>query len=154
SPDNTVYAMAQQADGKILIGGAFYSRILRLNTDGTLDSTFNPGTIFGSLVYAIAIQNDGNILIGGNFGNFYTYGLVRNYIARLTTAGTPDLTYAPSANGLVMAIYIEPSGKAVYVGSFSGINNTSRNHAARVNMDGSLDTSFTTPLGGASDTVY
>src|SRR2546428_554657 len=45
-----VYSLAIQSDGKILAGGAFTAlggqtrnRIARLNADGTLDTTFNPG---------------------------------------------------------------------------------------------------------------
>ncbi len=61
-----------QADGKILIGG-FFSTVLgvtrnniaRLNTDGTLDTDFNPNA--NGYVLAIAVQADGKILVGGSF---------------------------------------------------------------------------------------
>lgn len=71
-----VYSIAIQADGKILIGGGFFSlnpnntgsvtrnRIARLNADGTVDASFNPNA--SSTVLSIAIQADGKILIGGN----------------------------------------------------------------------------------------
>ncbi|MFM9006926.1 MAG: delta-60 repeat domain-containing protein, partial [Flavobacteriales bacterium] len=49
--DNIIYATALQTDGKIIIGGQFTSyngttrnSIARLNADGTLDASFNPGT--------------------------------------------------------------------------------------------------------------
>ena len=45
-----VNSVVVQADGKILVGGGFTSiggqprnRVARLNPDGTLDTTFNPG---------------------------------------------------------------------------------------------------------------
>src|SRR3989475_12426071 len=48
--DSAVFSMAVQADGKILVGGAFttlggQSRnyIGQLSADGTLDTSFNPG---------------------------------------------------------------------------------------------------------------
>ena len=65
-------ATAVQPDGKILIGGSFTTvlgvtrnNIARLNTDGTLDTAFNPNA--NSLVYSIAVQADGKILAGGDF---------------------------------------------------------------------------------------
>ena len=68
----TVFATAVQPDGKILIGGSFTSvlgvarnNIARLNTDGTLDTAFNPNA--NGAVYSIAVQADGKILVGGSF---------------------------------------------------------------------------------------
>jgi hypothetical protein len=70
--DGTVVAITLQPDGKILIGGDFTSyngtprnRVARLNADGSLDMSFNPGTGANSTVYALAVQPDGKILIGG-----------------------------------------------------------------------------------------
>src|SRR6187399_1258435 len=72
-----IYVVVVQPDGKILIGGAFTSLapnggptvtrnfIARLNTDGTLDSAFNPNA--DNWVYTIAVQADGKILAGGDF---------------------------------------------------------------------------------------
>ena len=70
------YALAVQADGKIVVGGFFSilagqgrAGIGRINPDGTLDTTFNLGasaTILGGF-NALAVQTDGRILVGGNF---------------------------------------------------------------------------------------
>ena len=69
--------MAVQTDGKILLGGAFTTlggggtgtttrnRIGRLNADGTLDTSFDPGA--NDSVYALAVQADGKIVVGGTF---------------------------------------------------------------------------------------
>src|SRR5207249_2373247 len=72
--DNTVYSIAVQTDGKVLVGGLFANiggqtrnRIARLvATTGQTDS-FNPNA--SSDVYTIAIQTDGKILVGGQFTN-------------------------------------------------------------------------------------
>ena len=76
--NDEVFALAVQADGKILVGGAFTmlggggtgmtprNHIARLNADGSLDLSFNPGA--SSAVYALAIQPDGKILVAGAFG--------------------------------------------------------------------------------------
>ena len=63
--------------GQILIGGDFTAvngigrnGIARLNPDGSLDPTFDPGQGATNAVRAIAIQLDGNIVVGGSFTNF------------------------------------------------------------------------------------
>ncbi len=72
--NSQVNDIAIQNDGKLIIGGSFFSfngmnrnSILRLNDDGTLDGTFNPGTGLNSGVHSIAIQNDNKIILGGAF---------------------------------------------------------------------------------------
>ena len=86
-PDLEVHSVALQPDGKVLIGGAFTSyngtfrfRITRLNTDGSLDVSFNPLDGANNNVNSIALQPDGKILIGGNFTDYN--GISRNRIAR------------------------------------------------------------------------
>ena len=49
--DNTVFAIALQADGKIIVGGAFAKGVARLNADGSTDSTFNPSPAVGAAVF-------------------------------------------------------------------------------------------------------
>jgi uncharacterized delta-60 repeat protein len=70
--DGTVYAIAVQNNGKILVGGNFTSyngdtanNIVRLNSDGTKDTSFDMGDGFDGIVRTITIQNNGKILIGG-----------------------------------------------------------------------------------------
>lgn len=70
---SVVNAIVVQPDGKILVGGSFTriggstrNRIARLNTNGTLDTGFNPNVRNG-IVNTIAIQSDGKILVGGTF---------------------------------------------------------------------------------------
>ena len=135
---STVYAIAVQPDGKILIGGGFTSvlgvtrnNIARLNTDGTLDTAFNPNA--NSLVYAIAVQADGKILVGGGFTSIG--GQPRNRIARLDAAiGSPD-SFEPNANDAVFSITVQADGKILVGGAFSGFNSIGgqlRNGIARL----------------------
>ena len=88
--NNDVRALALQADGKILVGGFFTSiggqtrnRIARLNSDGSLDASFDPNA-GNDGVYALAVQSDGKILVGGAFT--FISGQTRNRIARLKRA--------------------------------------------------------------------
>src|SRR5690606_21835283 len=73
-----VRSVALQPDGKVLVGGSFTSyngqaqnRIARLNTDGSLDTSFEIGTGFNnSYVVAITLQPDGKVLVGGSFTSY------------------------------------------------------------------------------------
>src|SRR5262245_33759517 len=69
-----VATVMAQPDGKILIGGSFTTvrnavrnYIARLNNDGTVDETFNPGTGANGYVQSLALQADGKIVVGGEF---------------------------------------------------------------------------------------
>jgi uncharacterized delta-60 repeat protein len=155
-----VYSTSLQGDGKIIIGGNFFSfngtarnRIARLNADGSLDASFNPGTGANDVVQAISIQSDGKIIIGGVFTRFN--GTVRNRITRLNTDGSLETSFNPGtgANGEVRAICIQSDGKSIIVGSFRFYNGTGRNRIARLHTDGSLDGSFN-PGIGANNGVF
>ncbi len=70
--DSDVYALALQPDGKVVVGGRFTTMnrgsrnyIARLNSDGRLDTGFNPGTGANSFVRALALQSDGKVVVGG-----------------------------------------------------------------------------------------
>jgi uncharacterized delta-60 repeat protein len=115
--------MAIQADGKILIGGYFENvggqsrvSIARLNTDGSVDTGFNPaiGGIPLHEIYEITLDRNGNILIGGKFDT--VNGSPRQNIARLLTSGALDTTFAgPSIDGPVLKI-IPDLNHAIYIG--------------------------------------
>src|SRR4029434_8943900 len=110
--------------------------------DGSLDNSFNPGTGPDYGVTSVAVQPDGKVLIGGYFYN--VSGTNRNGIARLNANGSLDNTFDPGggSNGGVKALALQSNGKVVIGGDFTTVNGTSRNHIARLNTDGSLDSSF------------
>lgn len=148
-----VKAITLQADGKILVGGSFEgfnginrNRIVRLNANGTIDATFNPGTGFNDAVSAIAVQTDGKIIVGGAFTQFN--GTTMNRIARLNPNGTLDATFAIGTgfNG-VNTISIQTDGKIVVGGFFTQYNGTTMNRIARLNTNGSLDPGFNIGTG-------
>ncbi|MBM6498048.1 hypothetical protein H9X54_001870, partial [Flavobacterium macrobrachii] len=157
--NNIIYTTVVQPDGKIIIGGDFTSfngtsknRIARLNTDGSLDTTFNPGSETNSIIYTAAVQPDGKIIIGGFFTSLN--GIIRNYIARLNPDGSLDTTFNPSS-GAYSVIYttaVQPDGKIIIGGNFTNFNGSTRICIARLNSDGSLDTTFN-PGSGANNTV-
>jgi uncharacterized delta-60 repeat protein len=139
----SVSSIALQFDGKVIIGSAFSSlKIARLKADGSLDGSFNPGTGPNAGVTSVALQPDGKLLIGGYFSA--VNGTNRNGIARLNANGSLDNTFDPggASNGGVTALALQSNGKVVIVGGFTTVNGTNRNRIARLNADGSLDSSF------------
>ncbi|MBI4945906.1 MAG: T9SS type A sorting domain-containing protein [Bacteroidetes bacterium] len=159
---SNIWASAIQPDGKIIIGGnnlfttyngTSRNRIARINTDGSLDATFDPGSGVNSgaaltgFVFASAIQSDGKIIIGGDFSSYN--GTARTRIARLNADGSLDATFNPGtgANLDINAIQIQPDGQIIIVGGFTAYNGTAINRIARLNTDGSIDASFNIGTG-------
>ena len=160
SVNDVILAIAIQNDGKIIIGGNFtayngtaINRIARLNSDGTSDATFTPGTGADNIIRTIAIQSDGKIIIGGTFTNYN--GSTLNNIARLNSNGTIDVTFTlgTGANSTVNTAVLQGDGKIIIGGDFTSYNGTSRNRIARLNADGTLDATFD-PGVGANATVF
>lgn len=140
-----VETIALQADGKILLGGAFTSvsglsrnHIARLNADGSLDSSFNPDA--NGDVGTIVVQSDGRILVGGSFTSIG--GSTRNRIARLFVNGAVDTDFNPDANRTMRAIRVQSDGKFLLGGVFSTLGGQTRNYIARWNSSNTLDSSF------------
>lgn len=145
--DDSVIKIVVQSDGKIILGGGFTlfngnnkNRILRLNSNGTLDGTFTGSVSMGldpnCYVKSIAIQSDGNIIIGGRFTS------PANYIARLSSTGTYDNTFSASTNDVVSSILIY-STKIILGGYFTTYNGVSVTRLVVVQSNGTRET--TTP---------
>ena len=160
--DNSVRALAVQTDGRILVGGYFTNMnsvvmngIARLNSDGSLDSLFNPGSGAANSVNAVGetfVNGDRKILVGGGFT--LLNGQIANNIGRLNDDGSPDTSFNASglgANATVYALAVQSDGKVVIGGDFTAVNGINVNHIARLNVDGSVDSSFTN--ASASDSV-
>ncbi len=157
--NDAVWCLALQQDGRVVVGGDFTVvnntnavRVARLNTDGSLDTTFSAGDGPDSTVNAIAIQLTGKIDIGGDFSNVNDTN--RNYIAQLNSDGSLDTTFnGAGADGTVYALTIQPGGSVLAGGAFNHLNLAARKSIGRLNQDGSLDPTFD-PGSGADDTVY
>jgi uncharacterized delta-60 repeat protein len=125
-----------QPDGKILVGGRFTSyggtaraNLLRLNTDGTLDTGFAPPTFTGT-VYKLLLQANNRILVGGSFSGA---GLPNNLLRVLPT-GQVDATFGNTAvpNGLVYDLLVQPDGAIVLGGMFSAVAAQATSTVARI----------------------
>jgi uncharacterized delta-60 repeat protein len=156
NPD--VYAVAVQSDGKIVIGGNFTTvggvtrnRVARLNSDGSLDTNFNPN-VDGN-VYAVAVQSDGKIVIGGSFTT--VGGVTRNRVARLNSLnGSLDTSFGdPYIGGVsVDAVAVQSDGKVIAGGTFTSVGAwfLTQTYLARLNSDGNRDTAFNSNVGGGA----
>jgi uncharacterized delta-60 repeat protein len=150
-----VYALAQQPNGQVLVGGDFtqYNGVTRnhlalLNLDGTLDGTFNPGTNLNAAVSAIGLQPNGQVVVGGIFTN--VAGIKgQSYATRLNADGSLDTTFDPASgpNEAVYAIGIQPDGKIVLGGNFTQVNGSSYNGIVRLTSTGQLDPNFYCGIG-------
>lgn len=136
-PDDLVYALLLQPDGKVLISGKFFNyngtprpQMARVNSDGTLDSSFVPATpdaVRGRQVRAMALQLDGKVVAGG-FYSGDTGQLPPNRVFRLNTDGSLDPSLPQTRSGIegtlqnVIAIALQPGGKVVVGGEFNVIN--------------------------------
>ena len=143
------FSIAVQADGKILVIGAFTSiggqtrrHIARLDATTGLADSFDPNA--NGQVHSIVVQADGKILAGGLFsGPNSIGGQTRNGIARLdATTGLAD-SFDPNANSGVYAIAVQADGKIVAGGpTFTSIGGQPRNRIARLDATTGLADSF------------
>ncbi len=147
---DTLVDAARQPDGRIVVVGSLAADvvILRLNTDGSMDTSFDfDGRTLGPLntAGAVTLQPDGKIVVGGSapggFGDEFA-------VARLNSNGSWDNTFGgffglvrtPSFGFFELAadVMVQPDGKIVAAG-YTGLNDF---YAVRYNANGSLDTSF------------
>ena len=87
-----------QTDGRIIVAGTFSAfngitckDLVRLNINGTLDTTFNIGVGFNIAIKSIAIQPNGKIFACGAFTTFNNVST--NYIVKLNSDGSLDNTF-------------------------------------------------------------
>lgn len=140
--------LALQANGQILVAGWFSNPdssaryLTRLNSDGSIDATFNPEIRNGNFPASdleASLVAGGKILIGGNFTSIN--GVPRTNLARLNTDGSVDPTFNAGVAihaGISRSFVVQSTGKPVVVTNGGG------DQVFRLNTDGSLDGTFAT----------
>jgi uncharacterized delta-60 repeat protein len=152
---NFVRSVAAQSNGKLIIVGHFsnidgtsYGRIARLNTDGSLDTTFNDGQDgFDNSALVVRVLSDDSILVGGTFNQYNGTSVYR--LVKLDANGSLNTTFAnnlTTANGQVHEILVDSDGKIYIGGEFP-------NNIARVNGDGTTDDSFSASFNGRVSSI-
>src|SRR3954464_7568328 len=143
STNYSVRASAAQADNnKFVLGGEFttyngetHNYIVRTLADGSIDNSFNSGTGLNGTVSSVAIQTDNKIIVGGAFTN-YNGTSVPGFIRILEDGTLDSLFTAGNTLGNSTKIKIQSDGKILALSSFG---------LARINADGSIDSTFTNP---------
>jgi uncharacterized delta-60 repeat protein len=137
--------LALEPNGKILVAGIFSeiagaprNGVARLNSDGSIDPTFNSGGPDSMNRLKIIRDGSGKIYIGGTFESFA--GFSRPGLVRLNPDGAVDTTFVPATGSA--AFDLDSSGRVVV------INQTS---VTRLNADGSVDGTFSAPIIPGSD---
>jgi uncharacterized delta-60 repeat protein len=177
-PDADVTAMAVQADGKVLVAGAFANvagtpraGLARLNTDGSVDPSFDPGlgirnTNGPAFLRVLLPQSDGSVWVGGAFTHFNNrYGRL---LAKLLSNGAVDKTFTsplrtPSLvpwprvpdDSAVYSLVEQPDGRLVAGGVFYisyGTFISALASVVRLGQTGVIDTNFTNTR--TTDTAY
>lgn len=171
------YSVIVQPDGKIVIGGITSSTginydfaVVRYNSNGSLDTTFNGtgivttafgGTTINDQIWGMRLQLDGKIVVAGQtrLNGTDDFALARYNIngSLDTTFGTGGTVITPigSSNDIAKALEIQSDGKIVAAGFTVNSNNDFA--VVRYNPNGSLDTTFngngivTTPIGTGND---
>lgn len=145
-----------QSDNQVLICGLFtmwegqtFERIVRIDADGNQDTSFNPSP--NGVINSILQQEDGKLIVAGDFTEIA--GQTVNRIARLNTDGTFDATFDVgdgAEGGEVEALAFQDDGKILVIGKFAEIDSTARNGFARLNANGSLDTTYNPGFDGTN----
>jgi uncharacterized delta-60 repeat protein len=165
------YVFAEQPDGKLVVAGLPVGgteiTVVRFNANGTQDGTFQSPTFDPVLTgygVRLALQPDGKILVCGSFTN--VNGFFRGSIVRLNTNGVVDTSFVPGNGGIgatwlihpapgftfafarsINAVALQNDGKILIGGDFFTFNDTAAAGIARLNSNGSLDTSFNVGSG-------
>jgi uncharacterized delta-60 repeat protein len=118
--------------------------IALIHKDGSLDTAFNFNGGTEAAIYAVAVAPGNQYVIGGAFNSYN--GNPSHHFARLNADGSLDSSFSSSqgsgANDIVRAVAVQNDGKVVIGGDFTQVDGVVRNHVARLNTDGSLDTTF------------
>ncbi|RTY96175.1 T9SS sorting signal type C domain-containing protein [Flavobacterium sp. GSP27] len=139
--DKNVYAIALQSDNKLIVGGTFTTykgvsakRVLRLNSDGSLDITFATGLGFSNgEIRAVLVQPDDRLLIGGTFSGTYNGTAVRRMV-RLLATGDVDTTFSVNLNNTLFSICFTPNNKVLIGGNFNSVSGVTKHRIARIKL--------------------
>jgi uncharacterized delta-60 repeat protein len=170
NPSSNAWAVVAQPDGKVVLAGHANDAsnrnevlVARLNTDGSLDSSFGSGGFvlhqFGggatprSGAQGVVVQPDGKIVVSGQATD--SNNKTEMMVARLNSDGSLDPTFG--SGGVVLSqqgVSLNPSSqinfdaillqgtKIVLGGQATDSHGQSQAMVIRLNTDGSFDSSF------------
>ncbi len=157
--DDVVFKTIIQPDGKIIVGGNFNDYngtetyyIARLNSDGSIDSSFNTGAYLNDIVKSVDLLPDGRILVGGQFTSFN--GNNSNYFIVLNSDGTINKQFVNGFDDWVLTTKVQSDGKILVGGRFNNFDGNSSSGIVRLNSDFTIDTSFNVGIGFNNGDAY
>lgn len=154
-----VRQLALQPDGRILVAGdvrisdeVTHGLVVRIESDGALDLSFNDGAGANGRVRAMLLLPDGRLLLGGDFTSFN--GVAREYLVRLMPDGSVDTTFTgpnfgESGGWRVETLAMQGDGKILVGGLFYFSGSPFRSGLCRIQPNGAVDTSFSGLLAGS-----
>jgi uncharacterized delta-60 repeat protein len=151
----TIWALVQQTDGKLVVGGYFgnwfRNGVLRLNADGSLDPSYQPNGVFGAEVRTLLLLL-GNQVLAAGLTRFRPNGQPFTSLVRLNPDGTrdPSLPYQQFLGGPLNSLVLQPSGQVVAGGGFcpDSLKPDNYNYLVRLNPAGSYDQPGAPLVGG------
>jgi uncharacterized delta-60 repeat protein len=137
-------------DGSLFVSGFFTTyngvaanRIIKLNQDGSIDTSFNYGTGFNDYTTGLALDSNNKLYVGGRFTTYK--GTLSRNIIRLNLDGSIDTSFNIGTgfnSSVVIDIKIDSNDKIYVTGYFTSYNGTAARGIIKLNSDGSIDTSF------------
>ena len=149
-----VFALALEEDGRLLVSFRgvedYVSRLLRLNTNGTPDSSFVCTNRFDGYVLTFLTLADGRILFGGAI--YAVDGLARHTLFRLQADGRLDNTFDPGLDkSSVFSLVRQTNGQILVGGLLKRTASSNSVPLLRLNADLQWDDSFVTDAFGGTD---
>jgi hypothetical protein len=154
-PNNQwVYDIDTQSDGTIIAVGSFTSysgvtrnRIVALNPNGTIKTSFSSGTGFDFSVYGVKVLSDDSMIVIGDFTSYS--GVSRNSIIKRTSNGAIDNTLnvgtglAGATAGLhAYGLVQDVDTNIIVVGAFTTYKGVTYNGIVKIDLSGNAISSF------------
>jgi hypothetical protein len=153
--DSVVYggeSFNKQSDGKYIATGSFSSysgisssRIARINSDGSYDTSFSVGAGFSgsyNLTFGNSTDSNSSVVVGGAFNTYQ--GNSSPNIVRILSDGSYDSSFVVGSgfNNLVNNVFVRTDDKVYVTGYFTSYDGTSQSRISLLDIDGTIDTSF------------
>lgn len=162
-----IFSILVRSNGSILVGGGFGSAgghnspgLALLRSDGSPDTNFNTQFENTSTVFSITEQTNGGLLLGGVFrrAGESNYTALARTTANLEwdAAFSADWFRSNEAEGAVAAVRSvleQPDGKLVVAGYFRTVGGYWRQHVARLDSQGRVDSCFDPGVGLTTATL-
>jgi len=152
--------VAVDSRGRLILAGSFSrvagqprTALIRLLPDGSLDSEFGSNLRFDGAIYDVVVQPDGRLVIGGSFEHIN--GKRRPFIARLLDNGAVDDSFQPAGGATsdwfvtINTLALQPDGKILMGGYFKQVDGKPMLNLARLNNDGTFDSTFRLRTGAS-----